>query len=86
MSVPYAEALLQPNRKPGEDRPPPTNFWEKHMTKLLDKLDMARLHGVTVRTIERWTRAGQLPAPIRRGRRSYWPEKIVTEPRKEGKG
>lgn len=62
----------------------------------LTKRDVARLAHVSPRTIERWIRAGEIPAPRRLGpRRVFWhPETIqrwlaerlgVTEVRRRGR-
>jgi len=34
--------------------------------------DLAAYYGVSIRTIQRWTRSGQLPSPFCMGRKKLW--------------
>jgi predicted site-specific integrase-resolvase len=42
----------------------------------------AERRGVSTRTLDRWTDAGILPAPVRINGRKYWPTDV--EPRHDG--
>jgi len=44
---------------------------------LLDRSDLAKLFKVTEQTIQRWEKAGRLPAPVRLGRKPLWPADVV---------
>ena len=46
--------------------------------QLLDKKQLAKRIGVSVRTIENLVKAGEFPAGVRIGRFVYWTEKIIT--------
>jgi len=39
---------------------------------LLDEAALAALFNVSVRTIKRWVKRGELPAPVRFGYRKFW--------------
>ena len=47
---------------------------ERHpRTALISTRAMAEMHGVCVRSVERWVEAGRLPEPMRINRRKFWP-------------
>jgi predicted DNA-binding transcriptional regulator AlpA len=55
--------------------------------RLVPRVEVARMFGVTEQTIAAWVQEGRLPKPIKIGRRSYWrPEALarVLGPETEG--
>jgi DNA-binding transcriptional MerR regulator len=54
---------------------------KKRVKELETHRAFAERHGVSPRTIDRWTRAGLLPKPIRINKRKYWSPS--TQPRRD---
>ena len=41
--------------------------------QMLTRNNLATLMQVRPRTVDKWARDGQIPSPVRIGRKSYWP-------------
>lgn len=54
---------------------------KKREKRLESHRAFAERHGVSPRTIDRWTRAGLLPKPVRINKRKYW--NPSTQPRRD---
>ena len=52
---------------------------QKTEARLFTPSDLCRLFGVHRNTITRWVEHGQLPAPIRIGRRLRWRRETITK-------
>jgi len=61
----------------------PTRFtrdeWEsgeRLVDELIDHNEVAKLLGVTTRTLRTWIKGGQVPGPIRIGRKQFWVKSV----------
>ena len=46
------------------------------MDELIDHNEVAKVLGVTTRTLRTWVRKGQVPGPIRIGRKQFWVKSV----------
>lgn len=51
--------------------------WGKSVGELIDQHEVAKLLGVTTRTLRTWIKTGQVPRPIRIGRKQFWVKSVL---------
>lgn len=49
------------------------------LTDFATKQEVAKKFGVTTRTVDRWVRQGQIPAPLKIGRQRLWHQPTVNK-------